>query len=133
MKIDFDQCHTLQWYEDASKDPFNWTLNRSNDPLNDLSYNALALQQHLLNYKILTLPVPCIPESCIKIIINLKFYLNTSLLCLENKNKNLSQFFLFVWSRDRKGWVYWQDMGSSFAGDWKQNMKAMFHRKSLNL
>ena len=46
------------------------------------------------NSTILTLPVPCISESCIEIKIKLNFYFHTSLWCLN---------FLFVrdWGRER--------------------------------
>ena len=35
--------------------------------------------------KLLTLPVPCISESCIEIKIKLNFYFRTSLWCLKTK------------------------------------------------
>ena len=42
---------------------------------------------------VLTLPAPCISESCIKITINLNFYFHTSLWCLTKKCENKVNFF----------------------------------------
>ena len=41
------------------------------------------------NESILTLPIPCISKSCIKIKINLNFYFHTSLWCLKRFYENL--------------------------------------------
>ena len=45
----------------------------------------------LAYYFLLTLPVPCIFESCIEIRITLNFYFHTSLCCLKGFYEGLSQ------------------------------------------
>ena len=53
---------------------------------NDLLMYCWLLQQSRYECQsqfILTLSAPCIPESCIKIKINLNFYFRTSLWCLK--------------------------------------------------
>ena len=57
-------------------------------PLNTKSfYQGLSLRAnppgHTLSKKRLTLPAPCISESCIKININLNFYFHSCFWCLK--------------------------------------------------
>ena len=52
----------------------------------------------------LTFPVPCISENCIKIKVKCFFRLHKTFWGSTKKcgNKNLTQFFLFVWDWDGK-------------------------------
>ena len=47
-------------------------------------YCFICVRKPIAKNLTLTLPVPCISESCIKIKINLNFYFHTSLWCLKS-------------------------------------------------
>ena len=100
---------------------YGWSRDQAIDWLKAFGFITCKSSCPELFYKniLLTLPVPCISESCIKIKINLKFHFDTSLWCLKKvlqglhktfwgtakkcENENLIWFFLFVRDLDGNG------------------------------
>ena len=61
------------------------------------SFVTFRLFSLLIIFVFLTLPTPCLSESCIKIKININFYFHTSLWCLK-------RFYAGLWGLNKTFW-----------------------------
>ena len=119
MKISAQKIFTLGAPNKTSLDMYNRIFNT---PLRKILTKAssILLKNNFFRYLVnlfahfscsLTLPVPCISESCIEGLKGLhKTFWSTTKKC---KNKNLSYFFLLVWSWDAIGRRLFQSQRNS--------------------